>query len=74
MYASLVHSLFLISSTKRFKELLIKGGFKQAENGIAKNKEEAAELAIEELQMDTTVSSAWVENSKVTDVNLEDKW
>ena len=40
----------------------------------AKNKEEAAELAIEELQMDTTVSNAWVENSKVTDVNLEDKW
>jgi len=34
----------------------------------AKNKAEAEEKAIEELQMDTEVSSAWVENSKVSKV------
>jgi thiamine biosynthesis lipoprotein ApbE len=31
----------------------------------AKNKAEAEEKAIEELECDTEVSSAWVENSKV---------
>ena len=38
----------------------------------AKNKAEAEEKAIEELEMDTTVSNAWVENSKVTDIIWED--
>jgi formyltetrahydrofolate synthetase len=38
----------------------------------AKSKIQAAEKAIEELEMDTSVSSAWVENSKVTDIHLED--
>ena len=38
----------------------------------AKSKIQAAEKAIEELEMDTSVSSAWVENSKVTNIHLED--
>ena len=43
----------------------------------AKNKAEAEEKAIEELQMDTEVSSAWVENSKVervADTETQDTW
>ncbi len=35
------NSIDLAEDRKRFKDLLIKGGFKQAENGIAKNKDEA---------------------------------
>ena len=38
-------SIDLAEDRKRFKELLIKGGFKQAENGIAKNKEEAKDIS-----------------------------
>jgi uncharacterized membrane protein len=43
----------------------------------AKNKEEAEEKAIEELELDTEVSSAWVENSKVeriADTETQDTW
>jgi len=43
----------------------------------AKNKAEAEENAIEELQMDTEVSSAWVENSKIVriaDTETQDTW
>ncbi len=38
-------SIDLAEDRKRFKELLIKGGFKQAENGIAKNKSEAKDIS-----------------------------
>lgn len=43
----------------------------------AKNKAEAEEKAIEELQLDTEVSSAWVENSKVARIantETQDTW
>jgi thiamine biosynthesis lipoprotein ApbE len=43
----------------------------------AKNKAEAEEKAIEELQTDTEVSSCWVENSKVSqilDTATENTW
>ena len=43
----------------------------------AKNKTEAEEKAWEELEMDTEVSSAWVENSKVervADTEKENTW
>ena len=38
-------SIDLAEDRKRFKELLISGGFKQAENGIAKNKSEAKDIS-----------------------------
>ena len=38
-------SIDLAEDRKRFKELLISGGFKQAENGIAKNKDEAKNIS-----------------------------
>ncbi len=43
----------------------------------AKNKAEAEEKAIEELQLDTEVSSAWVENAEVeriADTETQDTW
>ena len=43
----------------------------------AKNKAEAEEKAIEELELDTEVSSAWVENSKVARIantETQDTW
>ena len=43
----------------------------------AENKAEAEEKAIEELEMDTEVSSAWVENSKIeriADTRQEVTW
>ena len=38
-------SIDLAEDRERFKEILIKGGFRQAENGVAKNKQEAIDIA-----------------------------